>query len=830
VRHICRLLVCCSLFGLFVSIAAAQIDPLGGLGGGDLGRSQVDPVSVTAEIKQPQSGKPPVLAITAQIAQGYHIYSLTQPKGGPLATRITLEPASGYRPLGELQSTEPPHRSVATEFNNLPIETHERSITWQVPIDPAAGTDLKTLRIVGKLNAMACDAGACLPPKDYPFTATWSASEAAATVGIHQRGANQPTIRGHIEPKVVPPGGTVRLRLTAEPAAGWHVYALAEGSSSNVSKPAVIEISQPTGWTVGKPIPSMAPKLKPVAGQAVPERVYEQPVTWTVEINAPQTAQLGEHAIAGIIGYQTCNASGCMPPSAAQFSVQATVGEGAVEGQIPLAFTPAAYPKANEVSEFDPARFNVAADAELSRTPLWLAMILGFAGGLILNLMPCVLPVIGLKILSFVEQSGHHRSQILLLNLWYSAGLISVFMLLAALAAFAGLGWGQLFSYTGFNVTLAAIVFAMGLSFLGVWEIPIPGFVGSGATGSLAQQEGVAGAFTKGVITTILATPCSGPFLASALAWAVAQPPHLTFAVFAAVGIGMASPYLLIGMFPALVRFLPRPGMWMETFKQIMGFVLLGTVVYILTFVPWEYVVPTVALLIGVWAGCWWIGRTSGTAELGEKLRAWAIAGAVVAASCVLAFSGLDEVAPGIGPTSLREVMLGRYERDIEREIAENFRQQRSRTTVSHAPHALAWQPFSRDFLEQLTRERKTVLVDFTADWCLTCKTLEAIVLNTAETRNLIEANKIVTLQADWTDGSPEITNMLDALGSKQVPVIAIFPAGRPNEPIVFRGSYTKQALYDAINSLAAPRAVKAAQQPAVRPAESVHASLLPRR
>lgn len=846
-RHIRRLLVCCSLLCLLVATGIAQNDPLGGLDVSGLSGSQMDPVSVTAEIQPPAAGKPAVLAITAQIASGYHIYSLTQPKGGPRETRITLEPANGYRRLGELQPTEFPHRSVAPEFNNLPIETHETQITWQVPIEPAAGVDPKNLRIVGKLNAMACNDRGCLPPNDYAFTATWPASpaeatparaaatEAPAAAETFQRGVNQPTIRGHIEPKVIQPGGTVRLRLTAEPVAGWHIYALGDGTPVKVSMPAVIEVNEPAGWTVGKPTPSSEPKLKSVAGQPEPARVYEQPVTWTIEIKVPATAQTGAHAISGLIGYQTCNASGCMPPSAARFTVQVVIAADAIDGQTPLAFSQAAYPKGNDVSKFDPANFDIAADKELSSTPLWLAMVLAFAGGLILNLMPCVLPVIGLKILSFVEQSGHNRSQILLLNIWYSAGLLSVFMVLAALAAFAGLGWGQLFSYSGFNVTMAAIVFAMGLSFLGVWEIPIPGFVGSGAAGSLAQQEGAGGAFAKGVITTILATPCSGPFLGSALVWAVAQPAHLTFAVFAAVGIGMASPYLLIGMFPALIRFLPKPGMWMETFKQIMGFVLLGTVVFILTFVPWEYVVPTVALLIGVWAACWWLGRTSGTAELNEKLRAWGLAGAIVAMSVVVAFVGFDDIPIGLGPaglrdvTSLREVMLSRYNRDVEQQIADSFREPRTQRVVSDAANELPWQPFAVQTLKQLARERKTVLVDFTADWCQTCKFLEATVLNTAETRKLIEANQIVTLQADWTDGSPEISSMLEALGGKMVPVIAIFPAGRPNEPIVFRGAYTMQGLHNAIKSLAAPQTANATDQPAARPSESVHASLLPR-
>ena len=199
-----------------------------------------------------------------------------------------------------------------------------------------------------------------------------------------------------------------------------------------------------------------------------------------------------------------------------------------------------------------------------------------------------------------------------MLNVWYSLGLLSVFVLLAVLAVTLGFGWGQLFSFKWFNIALAAIVFVMALSFLGVWEIPIPGFAGSGKAAQLASQEGAAGAFTKGALTTVMATPCGAPLLASAIAWSIAQPAPVTLTVFISAGLGMASPYLLIGAFPGLLRFIPKPGAWMETFKQVMAFVLLGTVVFILTFIPGRTWCPpwgccsAFGWLAGGSAGCRW--------------------------------------------------------------------------------------------------------------------------------------------------------------------------------------------------------------------------------
>ena len=189
-----------------------------------------------------------------------------------------------------------------------------------------------------------------------------------------------------------------------------------------------------------------------------------------------------------------------------------------------------------------------------------------FLGGLILNLMPCVLPVIGLKVLSFAEQGGESRLKVFGLNLAYSIGLISVFLVLASLAVFADFGWGEQFTNSTFQVSMVILVFAMALSFLGVWEIPIPGFAGTGKANDLQDKEGFSGAFFKGIFTTILATPCSGPFLGTAFGYTLTLPPAMVFLFFFTAGLGMAMPYLLIGIFPSLVKWLPKPGLWMETF------------------------------------------------------------------------------------------------------------------------------------------------------------------------------------------------------------------------------------------------------------------------
>jgi thiol:disulfide interchange protein DsbD len=273
--------------------------------------------------------------------------------------------------------------------------------------------------------------------------------------------------------------------------------------------------------------------------------------------------------------------------------------------------------------------------------------------------------------------------------------------------------------------------------------------------------------------------------LGSALAWTVKQPPLNTYAVFAMAGLGMASPYLVLGAFPELLRFLPKPGVWMETFKQLMGFLLMVTVVFLLSFLKFAYMVPTVALLFGLWGACWWIGRTPPTAELPSRIRAWAEAAAFSAVVWVVAFPGFSIFLPDQSSAlgGLAGYMESRFRREGEH----------TRGSVVVWPGSLS------GTIKDLVEAKKTVLVDFTADWCLTCKLLEHSVLESEPLRKAIVENGVVTLRADWTFRAPDVTEMLERLGSKGVPVIAVFGSEGFDHPIVFRDGYTQQQILDAI-------------------------------
>jgi thiol:disulfide interchange protein len=269
--------------------------------------------------------------------------------------------------------------------------------------------------------------------------------------------------------------------------------------------------------------------------------------------------------------------------------------------------------------------------------------------------------------------------------------------------------------------------------------------------------------------------------MATAVAWAVAQPFTTTLAVFASLGIGMASPYVLVGVYPELLRFLPKPGRWMETFKQVTGFVLLATVVFVLSFIEPAAVVPTVALLLGIGIACWLVSRTPLTAEFNERLRSWGLAGLVVLLFVGVSFGVIYRIASG--------------------------------------PLETAWQPFSLERLKQVAvDEGKTVLVDFSAEWCLNCKFFEKTVLHTEPVKQAIARFGAVPMYADYTDYPPEIDRTLKALRSNGVPVIAVFPGNSPYQPIVFRGSYSRQDLLNALQRASGGRVRSGSEAVAASP------------
>jgi thiol:disulfide interchange protein DsbD len=420
------------------------------------------------------------------------------------------------------------------------------------------------------------------------------------------------------------------------------------------------------------------------------------------------------------------------------------------------------------------------AAAEQGSGTMWLYVLLAALGGLILNLMPCVLPVISLKVLGFVGQAGQERGQVRRLGLAFCSGIVAAFLGLALVVLLLKsggeqLGWGFQFQYPGFVVAMAALIFALGLSLFGVFTVNLPG---AGVWGGLAQGEGLGSSFFNGVLATILATPCTAPFLGTALGFAFAQPGGVVWGVFLAIGAGMALPYGLLALQPGWLRFLPRPGAWMERFKQLMGFLLMATVLWLLWVlgkqVGVEGVIWTGAFLLCLGLSCWLVGQWADLrASARQRRLVWIASGAIVGAGYGLFLKPVLKVEP----------------------LPEQSPQ---------AEQGLAWQPFSVERVERLIGEGRHVFIDFTAEWCWTCKVNERAVLGNGAVRQRFAELDVALIKADWTNRNPEITRLLRAFGRSGVPLYVIFPAGRPEKALVLPEVITSGLVLEKLDEAAA--------------------------
>ena len=624
------------------------------------------------------------LSVHAAVQPGWHIYSTTQPAGGPIRTEIRVGKQSPVELAGPFQPDHDPYVHQDPAFPDISVEEFIGDVTWTAPIKLPMTANLEQLQFPVVLNGQVCvEGGACELVSDEEATAKFAGYiSAEAATGTVQAANSHVTIQGRIEPKVTTPGSTVNLMLTAKLKDDWHIYAYAPTDPNKVAKPTLIVLRKTSGFQHGPPRVSVKPIEEESGIEKEPVlRFHEKEVTWTLPIEVPVGTKSGEYPIAGSIGYQTCTPAMCDNPTGLDFEAKIMVGDGKQAGAIPLSFRPADYDRIAKLAQTQAEHVS-----EQPATPKknwldgksrWTILGLAFLAGLILNVMPCVLPVLGLKLMAFVQQAGGKRWEIFSLNLWFSCGLLFVFLILATLAAVFHKGWGEQFNNAAFTISMIGIVFAFGLAFLGVWQVPIPGFVSSGAAQGMAEREGAVGAFSKGILTTLLATPCAGPLVIPLISWTVSQPPWLTYLLFTSMGLGMASPYLLVGAFPTLIGLLPKPGNWMTTFEQVLGFVLMGTAVFLLNSLREDLIIPTVTLMVGISFACWWIGRVSITAALIERLRSWGTAVLMIAFSTWFSFT-----------------------------IVKVDKTQR-----------LPWDRFSRVTLDQQLAEGRTVLVDFTADW-----------------------------------------------------------------------------------------------------------------
>ncbi|MDP0495940.1 MAG: protein-disulfide reductase DsbD family protein [Verrucomicrobiota bacterium JB024] len=413
-----------------------------------------------------------------------------------------------------------------------------------------------------------------------------------------------------------------------------------------------------------------------------------------------------------------------------------------------------------EVSKSAP----VAKVTATGQTSFGLLIVFAFVGGLILNLMPCVFPVLGLKIMGFVKQGGESRGRIFAHGLVYTLGVLLSFWALAAvlLALRAGgeqLGWGFQLQSTGFVLGMTAVLLAFGLNMSGVFEV---GMSAVGVGSNLTAKPGLGGSFFSGILATLVATPCAAPFLAPALGAALALPDQQSILLFTVIGLGLSSPYLLFSLAPKLAKALPRPGAWMDSFKKWLAFLLYATVAYLVWIlaglVEAERFLNVLLALVGVALACWLYGHYG---AFGRKRRWLGVAGAALVLAAALG--------------------AGFY----------------------NPPKDLVWQKWSPELVEKLRAEKRIVYVDFTARWCATCQLNKRVVFGSDEVLDAMKADDVVLLKADWTAQDPAITKALASFGKSAVPFNVIYS---PNlkQPLELPSLLTPGIVLDALDQAAA--------------------------
>jgi len=457
-------------------------------------------------------------------------------------------------------------------------------------------------------------------------------------------------------------------------------------------------------------------------------------------------------------GYQFCTEDGtCLAPESVQVKV-ALKAAGALSSGIMA---------------------DKGADNGLSM--ILLNLLFAFLGGLILNVMPCVLPVLSIKIMGIVKSAHEDRREILKGSMAYTAGVLLSFLIMGMVIAglkIAGqsVGWGFQFQNISFVIFLLTIIWVFGLSMFDVFIIQLPG---TQAATQASSRSGHWGSFVTGIFAVLLATPCTAPMLGAALGWAFIQPPGMILLSFLIIGLGLAFPFILIGFFPVFTKIIPRPGPWMNTFKEVMAFFLMATVVYLLRVVYFlvdDKVIRILWFLLFIGFACWIIGRYASPSRTKRSRGIAMIAALIISISAGLYFLNFDSttVTPG---------------------------KQESGSLMKSDPHHPDWYVFNPDLLDTFRREERPVFIDFAAEWCLTCKTNESTVLFTQEIQDAFAEKQVKLLRGDYTKRNPLLREWLTQFKRAGVPLY-VFYLPNQSEPVVLPEVITKEMIHQQLDKI----------------------------
>ena len=679
---------------------------------------------LVADRSAAQPGKPVLVGLRLRMEPQWHTY-WRNPGDSGLPTRIQWLLPEGWK-AGEIQWPYPQLLPVGPLMNY----GYEDEVVLLAELTPPASATAGTFPIKARAEWLVCK-DICIPEK----------GELDTTLAVS---AAEPSI----DPRWQASVERARNQLPVD-ASGWKYESALRG------KTLVVRITPPQGAAP----PDKAvffPERESVIEPAAPQKVTREARAITIEMKLAEPIVAGLDSVKGV--------------AVAEGGWNGSNGHKAINVAAPLG---AALGAAGATTGA-----NMAGGAGGSALA---ALAFAFIGGILLNLMPCVFPVLGIKVMGFVEHAHGDMRAMRLQGAVFTAGVLLSFVALAGLmlALRAGgtqLGWGFQLQSPLVVTLLAALFFVLALNLSGVFEW---GAFAQSLTSSLSAAGRYADAFLSGVLATLVATPCTAPFMGAAVGFTLTQDAALSLAIFATLGAGMAAPVLALSLFPKLLKRLPRPGPWMETFKQVLAFPLYATVAWL----AWvlgaqsgnDAVFALLAGLVLVAMGAWMYGRSL------HAPGAWRTAVALI-------FVGAGIVAAWPGPVAGESDAL------------------------AARPGELAWQAWSPEKVSELTAAGKPVFVDFTAAWCVTCQVNKRIALHNAQVIAAFAAHDVVALKADWTRQDPRITATLAALGRNAVPVYALYLPGE-DAPHLLPEVLTPALVLDEISRLPAARAGTAITQ-----------------
>lgn len=409
-------------------------------------------------------------------------------------------------------------------------------------------------------------------------------------------------------------------------------------------------------------------------------------------------------------------------------------------------------------------------DSEEEELSLGWALFFAFLAGIILNFMPCVLPVLGIKILSFSKGREGSKVEAVMHSVAFAIGMILVFLVLASFAAFAEMSWGQQFQNPIFMIAVISMIFVFALGMFDLFIILVPSKVSEMEVKS--SKEGLWGNFLKGVFATILATPCSGPLLGTTLLWTLSQPPLVIYLVFFFLGLGMAFPYILLASSERLSKMIPKPGPWMDDFKHVLGFFLFGFAVYLLSVLPIPLIVPTVGLQVVLAFALILYTRI---APFGSSLKAKLIALVIV-------------VGIVIGGVHTNYTLL--------------FKGSNIEVSKVVPKERKIWNDFYQSEFDKALATKEDIIIDFTAKWCMNCQYNKSRVYNTEKMKEKIKSMKIYAIRGDLTQKNPPVQKLRDALGSRSIPFLVLIPKGDTTKAVRLRDIVTPGQVYGEMDRL----------------------------